>query len=120
MASPVTAALQQAEYTGSSEKRYYWAFKHPNPDAPPHTYRLCRRAGNGWAQLLAASKQTKEVLAFFAETPDDQQAVTEALLWLGIKGLVGGGPEGTVLRLSSGATLPSFHPGGEKPKKKQA
>lgn len=120
MASPVIAALQQAMYTGSSEKRFYWAFKHPNQDAPPQTYRLTRRAGNGWAQLLAASRETKQVLAFFAETPEDEKAVTEALMWLGIGGRVEAGDEGKLLRLADGTTLPSHHPGGEKPKKKQA
>lgn len=120
MASPVIAALQQAMYTGSSDKRYYWAFKHPNPDAPPQTYRLTRRAGNGWAQLLAASRETREVLAFFAETPEDIKAVTEALAWFGIGGKVETSDEGTVLRLDWGNPLPSHHPGGEKPKKKQA
>ena len=119
MASPVVAALQQAMYTGSSERLYYWAFKHPNPDAPPQTYRLCRRAGNGWAQLLAASRETKQVLAFFAGTPEDEKAVAEALKWLGIAGRVEAGAEGPVL-VVGGVSLPSVLPGGEKPKKKQA
>jgi len=120
MASPVIAALQQAMYTGSSEKRYYWAFRHPNQDAPPQTYRLTRRAGNGWAQLLAASKETKQVLAFFVETPEDEKAVAEALMVLGIGARVEDGPEGKVPRPDYGNPLPSHHPGGEKPKKKQA
>jgi hypothetical protein len=120
MASPVIEALEQAMYTGSSTKRYYWAFRHPNPDAPPQTYRLTRKAGNGWALLLAASKATKEVLSFFAETEEDQKAVKEALRWLGIQAEVVSTPEGTSLRLPSGKVMPSFHPGGEKPKKKEA
>lgn len=120
MPSPVITALEQAMYTGSSDKRHYWAFRHPNPDAPPQTYRLTRRAGNGWAQLLAASKTTGQVLAFFAPTDDDQKAVTEALRWLGIAARIESGTEGPVLKLADGTALPSFHPGGEKPKKKQA
>lgn len=120
MASLVVAALQQAMYTGSSERLYYWAFRHPNPDAPPQTYRLCRRAGNGWVQLLVASRETKQVLAFFAGTPEDEKAVTEALRWFGISGRVEAGPEGAVLKPEWGSPVPSFQPGGEKPKKKQA
>jgi hypothetical protein len=125
--SPVVQALQQAMYTGSSPKLYYWAFKHPNPDAPPQTFRLTRRAGNGWAQLLAASKATGEVLHFFAATPEDRKAVAEALNWLGIKGAIVDqsnqepnqeGDEAPVLRLASGTTLKSNTLGGEKPKKK--
>lgn len=116
MASPVIHALEHASHTGSSEKLHYWAFRHPNPDAPPETYRLTRRAGNGWAQLLAASKQTKEVLAFFAETPEDVSAVREALRWLGIAGQVESSPDGNLLRLAAGQTIPSRQPGGEKPK----
>lgn len=120
MASPVIKALEQAMYTGSSPKLYYWAFRHPNPDAPPQTYRLTRRSGNGWWQLLAASRESKEVFSFFVETEEDQRAVREALRWLGIAGEVSAGPEGTVLKLAGGTTLPSHHPGGEKPKKKEA
>lgn len=116
--SPVIHALEQAMYTGSSPRLYYWAFKHPNPDAPAQTYRLTRRAGNGWAQLLAASKATKQVLAFYAPTPEDQQAVAQALKWLGITGTVEPGGEVPVLRLADGTTLPSTLVGGEKPKKK--
>lgn len=120
MASAVTKALDQAMYTGSSPKTYYWAFRHPNPDAPPQTYRLTRRSGNGWWQLLAASRETKEVLGFFVETDEDQKAVKEALDWLGIAGEVESQAEGTVLKLKGGQSLPSHHPGGEKPKKRNA
>lgn len=105
-------------YTGSSPKLYYWAFRHPNPDAPPQTYRLTRRAGNGWAQLLAASRETKQVLAFYAPTPDDEKAVLEGLKWLGITAAIESGPEGPVLRVADGTVLNSMQPGGEKPKKK--
>ncbi|HYF93502.1 MAG TPA: hypothetical protein VD969_14915 [Symbiobacteriaceae bacterium] len=120
MASPVTAALQQAMYTRSSDKRYYWAFQRPGAAGPPQTYHLCRRAGNGWAQLLVASRETGEILAFFTATPEDEKAVAEALKWLGIPARVESGPEGPILRPERGNPLPSFHPGGEKPKKKQA
>lgn len=114
MASPVISVLEQAMYTGSSQKGYYWAFRHPNPDAPPETYRLTRRAGNGWALLLAASRATKEVLAFYADSPDDTRAVQEALRWLGIAGQVESGPDGAVLTLASGQSLPARQGGGEK------
>ncbi|HEY3367903.1 MAG TPA: hypothetical protein VGK74_22825 [Symbiobacteriaceae bacterium] len=114
MASPVIHALEHAMYTGSSEKLYYWAFRHPNPDAPPETYRLTRRAGNGWALLLAASKATKEVLAFYAETPEDAKAVQDALRWLEIGGQVESGPEGAVLNLAGGQSIASRQAGGEK------
>lgn len=119
MASPVTNALEQAMLTGSSPRLHYWAFRHPNPDAPPQTYRFTRRSGNGWWQLLAASRQTKEVLAFFVETEEDQKAVTEALKWLGIAGKISSGEAGITLELADGKSLPSHHPGGEKPKKKK-
>lgn len=117
--SAVIRALEQAMYTGSSERHHYWAFRHPNPDAPPQTFRLTRRQGNGWAQLLAASKATKQVLNFYAPTEDDQKAVAEALRWLGINGRIEPGEEGPVLRLPNGTELPSHQPGGEKPKKKK-
>jgi hypothetical protein len=118
MASPVVAALEQAMYTGSSPKLRYWAFRHPNPDAPPQTYRLTRRAGNGWAQLLAASKQTKQVLAFYAPTPEDEKAVSDALKWLGIPGQIVAAGEGLQLQLPDGTVFTSAQPGGEKPRKK--
>ena len=117
--SAVIQALEQAMYTGSSDRHFYWAFRHPNPDAPPQTFRLTRRQGNGWAQLLAASKATKQVLNFYVATEDDQKAVLEALRWLGIPGQIEPGQEGPVLRLSDGTALLSNHPGGEKPKKKK-
>jgi len=117
VASPVVKALQQAMQTGSSDKLYYWAFLHPNPDAPPQTYRFCRRAGNGWAQLLVASRETRQVLAFFAPNPEDEKAVAEALKWLGIPARIEAGP---VLKPEWGDPIPSFQPGGEKPKKKEA
>jgi hypothetical protein len=120
MASPVISALEEARYTGSSPKLYYWAFRHPNPDAPPETYRLTRRAGNGWAQLLAASRVTGQVLNFYVETPEDVKAVTEALRWFGIAGQIETGAGGPVLKLASGAAIPSHHPGGEKPRQKGA
>jgi hypothetical protein len=119
MGSLVIDALEQAMYTGSSPRGLFWAFRHPNPDAPPETYRLTRRAGNGWALLLAASKVTGEVLAFYVETPEDQQAIKEALRWLGISGQIETGAEGTVLKLGSGTAIPSKLSGGEKPKKKK-
>lgn len=119
MASPVVKALESAMYTGSSPKLQYWAFRHPNPDAPPETYRLTRRSGNGWMLLLAASKETKDVLAFYAETPEDQQAVTEALKWLGIPGTVQQGAEKPVLKLTGGREIPSVKSGGEKEKVKK-
>jgi hypothetical protein len=118
MPAPVIAALEQAMYAGSSPKLYYWAFKHPNPDAPPQTYRLTRRAGNGWAQLLAASRETKQVLAFYAPTAEDEAAVAQALTWLGISGRIERGAEGPVLKLPDGSWIASTQPGGEKPKKK--
>lgn len=117
MASLVTNALEAAMYTGSSPKGLYWAFKHPNPDAPPQTYRLTRRSGNGWTLLLAASKETGDVLSFYADTPEDQAAVKEALKWLGIKGDIVTDADGVTLRLSSGKTIKSQMAGGEKPKK---
>jgi hypothetical protein len=118
MASPVITALDQAMYTGSSPKLYFWAFRHPNPDAPPQTYRLTRRSGNGWTQLLAASKETKQVLAFYAPAPEDEKAVAEALRWFGIPGQIAAGAEGPQLQLPDGTVLNSVQPGGEKPKKK--
>lgn len=118
MASLVTNALEAAMYTGSSPKGHFWAFKHPNPDAPPQTFRLARRSGNGWTLLLAASKATHEVLAFNADTAEDQQAVREALVWLGIKGEVAVGDQEVLLRLPGGRAIPSKVVGGEKPKKK--
>lgn len=118
MASLVVSALEAAMYTGSSPKGQLWAFKHPNPDAPPQTYRLTRRAGNGWVQLLVASRETKEVLHFYAETPEDQATVKEALKWLGIKGEIVTEGESVALRLADGQTIPSQVYGGEKPKKK--
>lgn len=119
MASPVITALEAAMYTGSSPKGHFWAFKHPNPDAPPQTYRLTRRSGNGWNLILAASKETHEVISFHADTPEDQQAVREALKWLGIKGeIITEGEAGVTLQLANGGSIPSQLVGGEKPKKK--
>lgn len=118
MASPVVTALEMAMFTGSSPKGSYWAFRHPNPDAPPETYRLTRRAGNGWQLLLAASKQTKEILNFYVETEEDKKAVNQALRWLGITGQVQDSSEGAVLNLAAGKVIPSQVYGGEKPKKK--
>ncbi len=119
MASLVRKVLDAARLTGSSPRGLYWAFRHPNPDAPPQTYRLCRRSGNGWVLLLAASRETGEVLAFYVETPEDRKAVEEALRWLGIRGEVLPG-EPAVLRLATGAQIPSTLVGGEKPKKRGA
>ncbi|MBY6276488.1 hypothetical protein [Symbiobacterium thermophilum] len=119
MASLVHKALDAARFTGSSPKGLYWAFRHPNPDAPPQTYRLCRRDRNGWKLLLAASAATGEVLAFYVETSEDQQAVREALRWLGIRGEVLPG-DPAVLRLATGQEFPSTLVGGEKPKKRGA
>lgn len=119
MASPVTAVLESAMYTGSSPKGFYWAFRHPNPDAPPQTYRLTRRSGNGWLLLLAASRETKAILSFYAETPEDQQAVKDALRWLGIPATLQAGDDGIVLRLADGAVVRSQMAGGEKPTKKK-
>lgn len=120
MASPVIKALEDARLapSGSSHKGYFWAFRHPNPDAPPQTYRLTRRAGNGWVQLLAASLQTREVLHFHADTEEDQQAVRDALRWLGITGAMEVTDDGVTLRLAGGTVLKSTLLGGEKPKKK--
>lgn len=118
MASPVVTALEQALHHGYSQKGQYWVFRHPNPDAPPLTFRVTRRAGNGWTLLLAASKETKEVLNFYVETPEDQAAVNEALKWLGIGGTVQSGEEGPVLKLATNKVIPSQMFGGEKPKKK--
>lgn len=115
-ASPVIQALEAASLVKSSPKALYWAFRHPNPDAPPETYRLQRREKNGWRLLLAASKETKEVLNFCAETQEDQAAVLEALKWLGIKGEILPTPEGIALRLTN-ETILSKMVGGEKPKK---
>lgn len=118
MASPVKTVLEAAMHTGSSPKGLYWAFRHPNPDAPPQTYRLTRRSGNGWTQLLAASKETKQVLNFYAESSEDQSAVKEALKWLGIAGEIKTEGESLALRLASGQSIPAQLMGGEKPKKK--
>jgi len=117
-ASPVVGVLEAAMHLGSSHKGQYWAFLHPNPDAPPQTYRLTRRSGNGWTLLLAASRATGEILAFHAETPEDQAAVKDALKWLGIHGQIIAEGEAVSLRLASGKTIPSQLVGGEKPKKK--
>lgn len=119
MASLVRQALDLARFTGSSPKGLYWAFRHPNPNAPPQTYHLCRRSGNGWKLLLAASAATGEVLSFYVETQEDQQAVADALRWLGIRGEVAPG-EPPVLRLAAGQELPSTLVGGEKPRKRGA
>jgi hypothetical protein len=116
MASPVINALEQAMYTGSSPKGLFWAFRHPNPDAPPQTYRLTRRSGNGWTLLLAASKETKEVLGFYADTPEDQQVVLEALKWFGISAQLENRADGVVMK-TAGKEIPSKMYGGEKPKK---
>lgn len=118
MASPVIQALNQAMLTGSSPRLHYWAFRHPNPDAPPQTYRLTRRDRNGWLQLLVASKETGDVLAFHADTPEDQAAVKEALKWFGIAGDVESSGETTILKLVSGSELVSTVWGGEKKKAK--
>lgn len=59
------------------------------------------------------------MLAFYVGTPEDEKAVTEALRWLGIKGQIETGADGTVLKLSGGITIPSHLSGGEKPKKKK-
>lgn len=118
MASLVVTALEAAMYNGSSPKGQFWAFKHPNPDAPPQTYRLTRRAGNGWTLLLAASKETQDILSFYAETPEDQAAVKEALKWLGIKGEILTDDQGVLLRTAAGKSIKSQMAGGEKPKKK--
>jgi len=118
MASLVISALEEAYYTGSSPQGLYWAFRHPNPDAPPQTYRLNRRAGNGWLLLLAASRETKAILSFYVETPEDQQAVRDALKWLGIPGSLESDAEGVYLRLANGQSIRSTLVGGEKPKKK--
>lgn len=119
MASLVRKSLEAAQLTGSSPQGRFWAFRHPNPDAPPQTYRLARRSGNGWTLLLAASKATGQVLAFYVETDEDQQAVREALQWLGIRGEIVAGEVAT-LRLATGEVIPSTLVGGEKPKKKGA
>jgi hypothetical protein len=118
MASAIRA-LEEALYTGSSTKGYFWAFIHPNPDAPPQTFRLTRRSRNGWDLLLAASKETKEVLSFYTDTPEDRDAVQEALRWLSISGRVEESDEGPVIRLADGKVIPSQLYGGEKPKKKK-
>lgn len=118
MASPVTHALNEAMYTGSSQKLYYWAFRHPNPDAPPHTFRLTRREKNGWLQLLVASKETGAVLAFHADTPEDQAAVKDALKWFGIHGEIESAGGATILKLANGSELVSAVWGGEKKKAK--
>jgi hypothetical protein len=116
MASPVIQALEAARLVNSSPKGAYWAFRHPNPDAPPETYRLHRREGNGWRLLLAASRETKAVLNFCAETPEDQAAVLEALRWFGIDGKIQPSSEGVFLHVG-GQQIPSKIVGGEKPKK---
>lgn len=119
MASPVIQALETAALVRSSRKGYFWAFRHPNPDAPPETFRLTRRDGNGWRLILAASKQTKDVLNFNADTPDDQAAVKEALKWLGISGTIENNANGVVLQLANGNAVRSLVAGGEKPKVKK-
>lgn len=120
MASLVTQALTAASLTptGSSPKGKFWVFRHPNPDAPPQTYRVTRRQGNGWVLLLAASRETKQVLSFNADTPEDQAAVAEALKWLGIAGEIKADSEETWLQLADGTRIKSQVAGGEKPKKK--
>lgn len=117
--SPVVVALAEASLVNSSPRltSNYWAFIHPNQDAPPQTYRLQRKEKNGWRLLLAASKATKEVLNFCAETQDDQAAVLEALKWLGIEGQIAPTPEGITLKVGD-KSLVSKIIGGEKPKNK--
>lgn len=117
--SPVIAALAEASLINSSPRltSQYWAFIHPNPDSPPQTYRLHRKEKNGWRLLLVASKETKEVLNFCAETQEDQAAVLEALKWLGIEGQITPTAEGITLKLAN-QSLVSKIVGGEKPKNK--
>jgi hypothetical protein len=115
--SPVIQALDAAMLVNSSPKGTYWAFRHPNPDAPPETYRLTRKEKNGWRQILVASKETKEVLNFCAETQEDQAAVLEALRWFGIPGEIALTPEGITLKLTNQSLLSKIT-GGEKPKNK--
>lgn len=117
--SPVTLALEAASLDKSSSRftSEYWAFRHPNQDAPPETYRFHRREKNGWRLLLTASKETKEVLDFCAETQEDQAAVLEALKWLSIPGQITPSPEGITLKLAN-QSIVSKMVGGEKPKKK--
>lgn len=111
-------ALEAASMVHSSPKGDFWAFRHPNPDFPPETYRLTRRDRNGWRLILAASKTTKEIFTFHADEPGDQQAVREALGWLGIDGRIETEGETVVLKLADGKTIKSELAGGEKPKKK--
>lgn len=117
--SPVIAALEEATLVNSSPRltSQYWAFIHPNQDAPPKTYRLQRKEKNGWRLLLAASKETKAVLNFCAETQEDQAAVLEALKWLGIEGQIAPSAEGITLKVGD-QTILSKIIGGEKPKNK--
>lgn len=120
MASLVAQALTAASLapTGSSPKGQFWVFRHPNPDAPPQTYRVTRRQGNGWVLILAASRETKQVLSFHADTPEDQSAVADALKWLGIAGQIQTDSEGVWLKLADGTRIKSQVAGGEKPRKK--
>lgn len=112
--------LQTASLAKSSPKdyAYYWAFRHPNEELPPETFRLSRRDGAGWFQLLVASRETKEVFNFQVESAEDKQAVLEALKWFGISGSIVDGAEGPALRLANGTEVPSLRWGGEKPKKR--
>lgn len=115
MASPVIQALEKALYVRSGHVGIYWAMRSPNPDHPPMTFRLHRRSGNGWALLLAASKETGDVLSFYVESDADRQAVLEALKWLGISGRIEDTAAGPVLQ-AGGKAIPSARYGGEKPK----
>lgn len=118
---PAVKVLETASLVRSSPKEYayWWAFRHPNAELPPETYRLSRKEGAGWFLLLVASRETKEVFNFQVETDHDRQAVLEALKWFGISGSIQEGAESPVLRLADGTEIPSERWGGEKPKKKK-
>lgn len=117
---PAVQALETAVLVKSSPKEYsyFWAFRHPNADMPPETFRLSRRHGAGWFLLLVASRETGEVYNFNVETAEDRQAVEAALPFFGLSGKVEDAAEGAVLKLSNGRAIAAAVYGGEKPKKK--
>ncbi len=115
MASQAVQALAKAADTRSAKSGIFWAILSPNPDEPRRTFRLHRRSGNGWALLLAASREAQTVGWFFAESEDDRAAVLQALAWLGMNGRITDSPTGPVLHVGN-QELVSRRYGGEKPK----
>jgi hypothetical protein len=120
-AHPAVKALDSALMVRSSPREYahYWAFRHPNEEMPPETFRLSRRQGAGWLLLLVASRDTKQVYNFQVETEDDKQAVLASLPWFGLSGTIADAAEGPVLKVNNGQEVPSQRWGGEKPARRR-